>query len=224
MSDTTAHLIVGSEFNAGLYTAAQTIPLSLQGWQIQSLARDPDGRLWCVGSAGNPARWESTLQSWVGAPQLFGGWSLSCLAWDPAGNLWCVGSAGNLSRWLGDWSTSTGRWAGPNDGFPQLASPGGYRSVAFAPDGTPWATRQDGTVTRWSSLQNQWQQQADTLPGGAALTLSFDGGSLYVVTPDFRVFSSSVSTPQTWAPVQTGWTVRWFGPDYTGGIVLPPAA
>lgn len=224
MSDTTSHLIVGSANNVGVYTPESTTDLRLLGgWTIQSLAMDPTGALWCVGTAGNPARWNPVNQGWDGYPALLGGWSFNCLAWDAEGSLWCVGAAGNLSRWSGDWMTNSGGWAGP-DQVPQLSLPGGWRMVAFGPDDAMWGVRQDGTIMSWSPGVDAWQPAAGAAPSDdGVLMLSFSD-AMYAVTPDFQIFrSASVSEPLGWELVQTGWTVAWFGPDTPAAVNLPPA-
>lgn len=220
MSDTVSQLIVGSEFNVGLYAPTRTVPLTLQGWEIQSLSRDPRGSLWCVGRAGNPARWESSMQSWVSAPHWLGGWSLRSLAWDSLGNLWCVGSAGNISRWVGG-AVDSGEWAGSQAAFPQLTAAGGWRMVTFSPQGIMWGVRQEGSIVKWSAGLMQWQQVG--APPGGALMVSLSDSALYAVSEDFRTYSTSAAHPQHWTEVPIGWRVRWYGPQNTGGITVPPS-
>jgi hypothetical protein len=217
----TPQMIVGSAGNLGLYASTGTHDLGLvRGWTIKSLALDPQGVLWCVGTEGNPAKWDQVAMQWVGAPDWLGGWSLNCLAWDPSNTLWCVGSAGNLSRWDGDWQTNSGGWAAGNE-CPQFTNTTPWSMVTFDAAGTMWGVQTDGTIVYWSPSENDWQGVA-TSPPAPTLMVSFSD-AMYAVTTDFRTFSSlNTINPSGWELVPTGWTVRWFGPAGNPfGLTIP---
>lgn len=224
MSDPTPHLLVGSASNTGYFTGTSTVDLqTLGGWQIKSLAQDPRGVLWCVGSQGNPGIWNPGNQTWTSTPDLLGGWSFNSLAWDPTGSLWCVGSAGNLSRWQGEWASNSGAWTGAENGFPQMRSTVPWKMVTFAPNGTMWGVQGDGAIVSWDPDLNQWEPLGNA-PAAETLMVSFSD-AMYAVTADFRTFrSENMTVPQDWTQVPTGWTVRWFGPAGHPGVNLPSGA